>query len=231
MTSRNQALLFARNFLRYPKVLGSVIPSSRFLVDNLLKHVDWAAARLIVEYGPGVGTFTGEILRRMRPDAQLIAIELNDQFVEFLGANYSDPRLRVVRGSALEVDTFLRELERADADAIVSGIPFSTISLELRGQILQQVVRRAGPRRSLPRLSVLARGGAAPARELRRRRGGVRPLQHPAGARLLLHQVAGRGASRTRDLTRAPARCRKTPPHFTVVESGGRASGCAIAGG
>ena len=73
MTSRSQALLFARNFLRYPKVLGSVVPSSRFLVDQLLKHVDWDAARLIVEYGPGVGTFTGEILRRMRPDAQLIA--------------------------------------------------------------------------------------------------------------------------------------------------------------
>ena len=114
MTSRNQALLFARNFLRYPKVLGSVMPSSRFLVDNLLKHVDWSAARLIVEYGPGVGTFTGEILRRMRPDAQLIAIELNDQFVEFLDANYPDPRLHVVRGSALEVDTFLRELARAE---------------------------------------------------------------------------------------------------------------------
>ena len=145
MTSRNHALLFARNFLRYPKVLGSMVPSSRFLVDNLLKHVDWAAARLIVEYGPGVGTFTGEILRRMRPDAQLIAIELNDQFVEFLGANYPDPRLRVVRGSAHEVDIFLRELERAEADAIVSGIPFSTISLELRERILSKTYDALGP--------------------------------------------------------------------------------------
>ena len=145
MTSRNQALLFARNFLRYPKVLGSVIPSSRFLVDQLLRHVDWSAARLIVEYGPGVGTVTGEILRRMRPDALLIAIELNDEFVDFLAANYPDPRLRVVRGSALEVDTFLRELERAHADAIVSGIPFSTISLDLRQSILSKSYQALGP--------------------------------------------------------------------------------------
>jgi phospholipid N-methyltransferase len=145
VTSRNQALLFARNFLRYPKVLGSVVPSSRFLVDRLLRHVDWTSARLIVEYGPGVGTFTGEILRRMRPDALLVAIELNDQFVEVLAANFPDPRLRVVRGSALEVDTFLRELERCDADAIVSGIPFSTISLDLRDRILSKTYDALGP--------------------------------------------------------------------------------------
>lgn len=145
VTSRNQTLLFARNFLRYPKVLGSVVPSSRFLVDQLLRHVDWSEARLIVEYGPGVGTFTGAMLRRMRPDARLIAIELNHQFVEFLGASYPDPRLRVVRGSALEVDDILRDHGRAEADAIVSGIPFSTIDLDLRRRILRKSHDALGP--------------------------------------------------------------------------------------
>ena len=146
VTSRNQALLFARNFLRYPKVLGSMIPSSRFLVDNLLQHVDWAAARLIVEYGPGVGTFTGEILRRMRPDAQLIAIELNDQFVEFLERELLRTRDCTSCAARRSRSTsFLRELEHADADAIVSGIPFSTISLELRGQILSKSYDALGP--------------------------------------------------------------------------------------
>jgi phospholipid N-methyltransferase len=143
--SPNAQLLFARNFFRFPKVLGSLVPSSRFLVDQLLRHVDWSSARLLVEYGPGVGTFTGEILRRMHPDAILIAIELNDEFVEFLGAHYPDPRLHVFRGSALEVDVFLRELARADVDAIVSGIPFSTLSIELRRQILEKTSRVLGP--------------------------------------------------------------------------------------
>lgn len=121
------------------------MPSSRFLVDQLLRHIDWRTARLIVEYGPGVGTFTGEILRRMHPDAQLIAIELNGDFVDYLGANYPDPRLHVFRGSALEVDVFLRELARADVDAIVSGIPFSTIGTELRRRILSKTSSVLGP--------------------------------------------------------------------------------------
>ena len=40
--------------------------------------------RGISEYGSGIGTFTGEILRRMRRDAQLVAIETNRDFVRFL---------------------------------------------------------------------------------------------------------------------------------------------------
>ena len=72
-THRGELLLFARNFLKHPRMLGSLIPSSRFLIDEVLQAVDWANARVIVEYGPGVGTFTAEVLRRMRPDASLIA--------------------------------------------------------------------------------------------------------------------------------------------------------------
>ena len=79
-------LLFASNFLRDPYMLGSVIPSSRFLVSATLAPIDWQRARVIVEYGPGVGTFTAEILRRMRSDARLIVIETNLDFVKYLVA-------------------------------------------------------------------------------------------------------------------------------------------------
>jgi phospholipid N-methyltransferase len=145
MSSRSQALLFARNFLRYPKVLGSVVPSSPFLVDQVLRHVDWGPARCIVEYGPGVGTFTEVMLRRMAPEAELVAIELNHEFVEFLRSRYPDPRLHVVHGSALDVDGVLRKLGRTRADAIVSGIPFSTIGPELRASILRHTSQALGP--------------------------------------------------------------------------------------
>jgi hypothetical protein len=67
-------LLFVRNFFCHPRMLGSIIPSSRFLIRQLLAPVEWSRARVIVEYGPGVGVITREILRRMRSDATLIAI-------------------------------------------------------------------------------------------------------------------------------------------------------------
>src|ERR1700743_985376 len=78
---KGDALLFARNFFRHPRMLGSIIPSSRFLIKQLLEPMDWDKARVIVEYGPGVGGITAEIIRRMRPDACFIAIETNPEFV------------------------------------------------------------------------------------------------------------------------------------------------------
>ncbi|HYL02363.1 MAG TPA: methyltransferase [Steroidobacteraceae bacterium] len=131
-------LLFARNFFRHPRMLGSIVPSSRFLIRQLLHPVDWTRARVIVEYGPGVGGITAEVLRRMRPDAVLIAIEMNPDFVTFLRRAFSDERLQVIEGSAVAVDEILRRCGHARADYIISGIPFSTIPASLRERILRK---------------------------------------------------------------------------------------------
>lgn len=77
-------ICFARGSLRHPWKVGWLLSSSRFLVNEVLSQIDWVKASVIVEYGPGVGTFTVELLRRMRPDAQLIALEINPRFVEYL---------------------------------------------------------------------------------------------------------------------------------------------------
>ncbi len=130
-------VLFARNFFRHPKMLGSIIPSSRFLVGEVLDRVDWNRAKVVVEYGPGVGNFTSEILRRLPPDGTLIAIEMNPEFVQFLRAEMRDPRLRVIEGSAADVTRVLRELGFPRADYIISGIPFSTMPGDVRESVLR----------------------------------------------------------------------------------------------
>jgi phospholipid N-methyltransferase len=128
-----EMLLFAGNFIRHPYMLGSIIPSSRFLVNQVLEPIDWERARVIVEYGPGVGTITGEILRRMHSDAQLIAIETNKAFVRFLQSSLPDPRLQVVHNSAAEV---LRRLGLPLASYIISGIPLGSMPERVRADIV-----------------------------------------------------------------------------------------------
>jgi phospholipid N-methyltransferase len=131
-------LLFARNFFRHPRMLGSIVPSSRFLIKQLLEPIDFARARVIVEYGPGVGGITLEVLRRMRADAALIAIEMNPDFVSYLRSSITDRRLHVVEGSAVAVDDILRRCGHQRADYIISGIPFSTIAPPVRERILRK---------------------------------------------------------------------------------------------
>ncbi len=129
-------LLFAGNFARHPHMLGSIVPSSRFLVDQVLAPIDWGRARVVVEYGPGVGTFTREILRRMRRDARLVAIETNRHFVRFLRASLPDPRLHVVLDSAANVEPVLRRLGLAPAQYIISGIPLGSMPVPVRADIV-----------------------------------------------------------------------------------------------
>lgn len=132
-----QTWLFARNFLKHPNMLGWFLPSSRFLVERVLRQVDWVRARVIVEYGPGVGTFTWEILRRMRPDAILIALETNGAFVKCLTDSLSDHRLHIVHGSAEDVQTVLAQLGHRYADYVISGIPFKTLPEAIKEPIVR----------------------------------------------------------------------------------------------
>ena len=130
--------LFARNLFKYPSMLGSIVPSSPFLVKDIMAQIDWDRARVLVEFGPGVGTITREALKRMRHDAVLVVIELNSDFVEYLQSAIRDPRLRVVHESAAHVRRILSEQGLAPADYIISSLPYSLLAEEQKRQIVTE---------------------------------------------------------------------------------------------
>ena len=119
--------LFFREFCKNPTMIGSIIPSSDKLIDKMLSRIDWEATRVFVEYGPGVGTFTKPILDRLGPDATLIAIDTNRDFIRHLEKTIDDPRLVLVNGSAAEVTAILARHGFESADYVLSGLPFSTL--------------------------------------------------------------------------------------------------------
>jgi phospholipid N-methyltransferase len=149
MSSPSQALRFAVNFFRHPSMLGSVIPSSRFLINDVMAQIDWERARVVVEYGPGVGTITQEVVKRLHPGAVLVAIELNRNFVQFLEGEIRDPRVHVVHDSALNVRQVLDQLNLPKADYIISGIPFTTMRASLRRNIAREARHALQPEGAL----------------------------------------------------------------------------------
>jgi phospholipid N-methyltransferase len=118
---------FLRGFIKHPVMVGSIIPSSKATIDKMLGPVDWANCKLFVEYGPGVGTFTEHVLRRMAPDATLIAIDTNPDFTRYLRGKFTDNRLFPVTGSAADVRQIIADCGFEQADYILSGLPFSTL--------------------------------------------------------------------------------------------------------
>ncbi|MDP9161910.1 MAG: methyltransferase [Acidobacteriota bacterium] len=131
-------MLFTKIFFKHPLMLGSITPSSRFLVNRLLRKIDWLQDLTMVEYGPGVGTITAQILARMTKNSELVVIEKNRDFVQHLQSTFSDPRLKVVHGSAENVRGELARMGREGADCIISGIPYSTLPNALREKIMQE---------------------------------------------------------------------------------------------
>jgi len=118
---------FLRGFLKHPKMVASIVPSSRVLIEKMLAPVDWERTKLFVEYGPGVGTFTRVLLDCLGPDAKLVTIDTNSDFTRLLKRTIDDPRLIAVNGSAADVERILDERGLGPADYVLSGLPFTTL--------------------------------------------------------------------------------------------------------
>lgn len=119
--------MFFQGFLKHPVMVGSVVPSSDRLIRKMLGPVDWSRCKLFVEYGPGVGTFCRPILERMAPDAKLIAIDTNADFIRYLRHTITDSRFAAVAGSAADVTAIVNDHGFDAADYVLSGLPFSTL--------------------------------------------------------------------------------------------------------
>ena len=138
---------FLRGFVRNPAQVGSVVPSSRRLEQRLVRDAGIASARMVVELGPGTGGTTIAFLRAMAPAAQLLAIELDRDFHRHLRLSIADQRLSLELGSAEQLASFLADKRLPAPDAIVSGIPFSTMSPEVSDRIaatIAMVLRPGG---------------------------------------------------------------------------------------
>ena len=135
---------FFRGFLKRPKQVGSIIPSSRFLERRVTRATRAHRAKLIVELGPGTGGTTRALLRAMQPEARLLAIEISPHFVEVL-QRWPDKRLIVEQGSAADIVAILDAHGLSAPDVIVSGIPFSTMTMPIGRDILRSVYDALDP--------------------------------------------------------------------------------------
>jgi phospholipid N-methyltransferase len=145
--SRSPQWQFLRGFLKNPVMVGSIIPSSRVLIDKMLAPVDWENTKLFVEYGPGVGTFTRPVLDKLGPDAKLVTIDTNPDFTRYLKESINDDRLVAVNGSAADVETILMDHGLGSADYVLSGLPFSTLPAGIGEDIAEatsNVIRPGG---------------------------------------------------------------------------------------
>src|ERR1019366_9521386 len=103
--------------------------------------------RRILEIGPGTGAITAAIVRQLRPGDQFDIVEINAEFVAFLGQRFAEePDFRKQRGRTRIMHCPLQEVPGNEAyDFMISGLPLNNFSPELVEDIYQSYERLLKP--------------------------------------------------------------------------------------
>jgi phosphatidylethanolamine/phosphatidyl-N-methylethanolamine N-methyltransferase len=103
----------------------------------MLADCDLRNARVVVELGPGTGSFTRLILDRLGEHSYFFALELDEDSVNQLRLDF--PGLEVSHRSAESLPELL-QARGEKADCVVSGLPWANMGAEVQDRILDGVV-------------------------------------------------------------------------------------------
>ncbi len=129
---------FFAAFLKHPLQVGSLIPSSQFLMRRIVDTAGIDSATTIVELGPGCGGSTQAILRAAPAHTRLLSIEVNPN-LHALVRGINDKRLIAHLGDARQLEQILALYAFGSPQVVISGIPFSTMSMRSGSQLIEQI--------------------------------------------------------------------------------------------
>jgi phospholipid N-methyltransferase len=113
--------LFLKKFLQKGRTISSAVPSSRVLVESMLRHIDFSRPGTIVELGAGTGPVTELVLERLRPHHRFFAVENDPDFCEILRRRFPEVSLLQMDATRLAEPFARMGVERVDY--VLSGLP------------------------------------------------------------------------------------------------------------
>ncbi|WP_044482118.1 class I SAM-dependent methyltransferase [Paenibacillus antibioticophila] len=138
----NQHLLFLQRFMKSPKNVGSVVPSSRFLAKKMVKQVDWNNIKAVAELGAGTGPITRYIQSNVNRDANVFLFEMDHVMRKKLRLNYPEFSSHA---NATHLENTINQKNIIYLDCIFSGLPFFNFERELRDTLVDQIVKSLKP--------------------------------------------------------------------------------------
>ncbi|HMF14857.1 MAG TPA: methyltransferase domain-containing protein [Gemmataceae bacterium] len=139
---------FFRQCRRQFRTTGAILPSSRFLAKALVSEIakPRQPAR-ILEVGPGTGSVTRQLLRRLLPGDQFDAVEINANFIARLMDRLKNDRNFQRRRQQVRIIHSAVEDLPGDGtyDFIVSGLPLNNFPVEMVRRIFHTYARLLKP--------------------------------------------------------------------------------------
>ncbi|SDF74105.1 Phospholipid N-methyltransferase [Fontibacillus panacisegetis] len=129
--------VFLYKFLRSPKQIGSITPSSRELAMAMLEPIQWQSTYAIAELGAGTGAVTKYIPNAARSGTRVILFEKDSYLRGKLTIRYPDYSCYA---DCLLLENALEQEGLERLDCIISGLPFFNFHQEVRDRLIQQIV-------------------------------------------------------------------------------------------
>jgi phosphatidylethanolamine/phosphatidyl-N-methylethanolamine N-methyltransferase len=134
---------YLREYLKKPTEIGAVAPSSDELAKAMLDGLDLENARAVLEYGPGNGTVTDHIRRKISAHTKLAAIEINPRMARLFRERHPDVLL--FEDTVANVRLICDYAGMDSVDSIVSGLPWATFSEMTQVKFLDEMMRVLSP--------------------------------------------------------------------------------------
>lgn len=139
---------FLAEYIRHPKTVGAVAPSSKYLAENMIKNIDFEHCSVIAEYGAGMGIFTAEVIKHKKRDTKFIVIERNKHFYKILHRKFAKCRnVFVIHGNAQNLRKYMKKCGVDSVDYIISGLPFASLPHDISDKVLaetRKIIKESG---------------------------------------------------------------------------------------
>ena len=145
-------LLFTKFWQQGP-MIGSVVPSSRWLARGMLDRIDFQAANCIVELGAGTGPITAEMLQRISPRCRAVIVERDPDLCARLRERF--PQADIAEADALNLDRLLADRRIETVDHVLCGLSLPWFKPPDQHTILDTSRRHLAPHGSFRQLTYM----------------------------------------------------------------------------
>ncbi len=128
---------FLQAFIKNPLKVGAITPSSPELARKMLEGIEPHPNSIVLELGPGTGSFTKLLNKKITEENSYLGIELNKQLARSLRKNF--PKMRFMCGNACKTFALHKRSKLGKVGYIISGLPFVSMPNDTTTTILKQV--------------------------------------------------------------------------------------------
>ncbi len=133
----HENIQFLQAFLKNPLKVGAIAPSSPELSRKMLEGITPSAESIVLELGPGTGSFTKLLNNIVSDKISYLGVELDRSLVKCLRLKF--PEIRIIRGNACKTYAIHERSQLGKVDYIISGLPFVSMPTEISSKIYCEI--------------------------------------------------------------------------------------------